>query len=62
MGNMAKEIPSESTSKDCKFFSVSTTGLNVKNYLSLMPNPEMHKAGNNIKFQTEINTVVTQLL
>ena len=46
---------------DCKFFSVSATGLNVKNYLSLMPNPEMHKAGNNIKFQTEINTVVTQL-
>ena len=26
-----------------------------------MPNPEMHKAGNNINFQTEINTVVTQL-
>ena len=27
-----------------------------------MPNPEMHKAGNNINFQTEIKTAVTQLL
>ena len=26
-----------------------------------MPNPEMHKAGNNINFQTEINTAVTQI-
>ena len=27
-----------------------------------MPNPEINKAGNNINFQTEINTAVTQLL
>ena len=27
-----------------------------------MTNSEMHKAGNNINFQTEINTAVTQLL
>ena len=27
-----------------------------------MTNPEMHKAGNNINFQAEINTAVTQLL
>ena len=27
-----------------------------------MPKPEKHKAGNNINFQTEINTAATQLL
>ena len=27
-----------------------------------MPNPKMHKAGNNINFQTEINTIKTHFL
>ena len=27
-----------------------------------MHNPEMHRAGNNINFQTEINIAITQLL
>ena len=43
------------------FSQFSATSLNVKNFLCLMPNPDLVKARNCTIFQTNKNTAETQI-